>query len=641
MKESPDAGVVAPAGCAACRTATAKVQRVSLEAAGTWLSRAADLGGNGRAQAWLFAVPSISLCRALPDCEGLRCEAPIRRGTSVAGVSKDGSWFQPAPASATDVATGTSIVQRHVGAATLWAPAPPASLRAAVARHFVTRVAIDEAHPPRCGEATISALLVANNLISYFKPGPRCVSVVPASPKSGAPLTAATEPSLALLGQWLAADSEEPLNSGDLAAIHLLVTALDAAADAERRVPRSVPAAPPPPRGCLGIFLPAKAPPAAPKPRLAEDPHPPATAELRRRLAAHDLLGRAGELFAGTPAEEPPQAAAVLRRLAASEEGYLALALIAREAAGAAGEGRSGERLAEVGRALLDNDAAGSGLHVSTWLLAELLSTFPHPKPPRAEDAPPVAARGGAKHRGAESELWPILCGPIEAGDQARFPRWIADLLRSAAALAAERRPSSRAEGLLFVRIRNAGEALLGGEMLADPWFHLFFVRTFAALAEENLDGFHLPNCGSVGARELCARLEQILGAYEESDQDSLRLTVRAEAEAAMKLPGFARTFRAAEWRRQEQIEAYQESKADVFDKYLHGGAPPDDEDELPGGEGDSPDDGSPPPWEPPAPELPPAAARPEPEPERDSFVPVKVVSTDNPRRQRRPYKSK
>jgi len=526
-------------------------------------------------------APALSLCRNEPDCVGLGCEAAIRRGVSKSATETKDRLFEPTLWSNAFVSGATTDVQHHVGAATLYDAVAHDVLRRAAEHYYFERTAMHESGPPVVGEASMAALLVANNLGSHFRAGARCPSVRGASPDYPGALSGATVPSINHLDRLIKSRQERAaLSSGDLAVIHLLVKGLAKALSREQSPSTQTGVEP---RGCLGFFRSRQVQPrtvaVAPQ---AFRPDPREHRDLCGEFAAGDLLGCAGTLFAGTAADDVNIAAEVLRGLAASSDGVLAISLITRDAARSLDKEMAAMRVAQIGLALLSGEGVRDGAWIAARLLAEVMCVFPHSGGPPESMIPETqetefTATGCRLHRGEGGALWRILCGSPTEPEKALFPRFVARVLQMAMALSEERRKWTERDGEFLARARDAAEALLGGPMLADPHWHLFYVRTVDSLAQHPLADFHLPNCGQWSARELCARLEQVFAAYEEVGSDPLRKQIRAEAQAVIETPGFERAFRDGGRQRRAHWMG-QTNKRDFLDDYLSSWAAPQED---------------------------------------------------------------
>ncbi len=455
--------------CATCLRRTVERQRLSLATSTHWLA----LYALAQAVEGLAELPDsldIASCRAVPDCDGLGCEAPFRRDP------------RSRQTLTTDVA---EVFLSSVAGDPYWL----ASLYSGAIQLATQTVHVPARTDPRLGPAAIHAAVVANNLLRAGWPG------LDAPPSvNDTDTQTASEPSLQSLEILVFPPDPDAVKPSDgtgdariiyprtarvqypggvdLLTIHLLNQGLDRLMEVEgvegqlkRRLIKAVT----PIRLVwwkrllrrLGLW---PDPDAAT--RLPTSGRPvfqlPAEAQAtKQRLARCDLLRQAESGFAGTPLDDIARAALLLKNLRRSPDADLVLPRLCRGLVAA----RSGAGiiwLATLGARLLDDDPDSAGAEVSSLLLAELIASV----------------RGPAMDGTLEnSALWGLLAAETPGDEPAGGPRWIFRLCCRAAALQENAPDASRFEQLLVDRVLSAATAFWGGPPLVTSAWQRLLLR--------------------------------------------------------------------------------------------------------------------------------------------------------------------
>jgi hypothetical protein len=497
--------------CATCMRRSVERQRLSLVTSTHWLAQFA-LASEREGFRELPDSPDIALCRAVPDCAGLACEAPFRRDPR-----------------STD--TLTADVSEAFLAMALNNPAWLGSLCSAALRRAGQSAHVPAATDPCLGPAAIHAAIVANNLL---RAGWRGLDAPPSVRFDDA--LAASEPSLKSLellvhpnesdGRGTAEGSGAervfvPRSSRvqfpgglDLLAIELLGMGLSqvaefesAAAQSNRRQARAVA----PVRLAwwkrllkwLGLWPDRKTVqngPARPVFQLSAE-----SQAAWRRFACCDLLLQSRQGFAGTPLEDPARAALFLKNLRRNPDCDLVLPRICRGLVAA----RSGSDflwLARVGARLLDDDGDNAGAAVSSMLLADLVASV----------------RGAAMDGTLEnSPLWAMLAAEGVEEEPEGGPRWIFRLCSRAAALQDSTSDTSRFKQLTLDRTLSAIRTFWAGPPRVAPSWQRFLLRCLELFLRFDSPHGPLPSGAGCGLARLATQALRIREALEQQGESA------------------------------------------------------------------------------------------------------------------------
>ena len=508
---APEAWAAGREDCATCLRRTVERQRLSLATSTHWLAHFA-LASAWEGSTELPDSPNIALCRALPDCASLACEAPFRRD----------------PRSTETLTTDISEVFL---AMTLNDPAWLGSLCSAALCRAGQSAHVPAATDPRLGPAAIHAAIVANNLL---RAGWRGLDASPSVKFDDA--LAASEPSLKSLeilvhpAESVGQDSTQgggvelvlvPRTAQvqhpgglDLLAIELLDMGLARIAEFEsivahsrQRQARSDSLARWPwwkrLLKWLGLWSERKkAVIGSQRPvfRL-----PPELQTARQRFSACNLLLQAEHGFSGIPLEDPVRAVVFLKELRRSPDSDLVLPRICRGLVAA----RSGSDflwLARVGTRLLDDDGDNAGAAVSSMLLADLVASVRGPEMDGTLENLP---------------LWAMLAAEGDEKESDGGPQWIFRLCCRAAALQENTSDKSRFKHLTVDRTMSATRTFWGGPPLVEPSWQRFLLRCLELFLR--LDSHHdpLPSGAGCGLRRLATLALRIREALEQQGENA------------------------------------------------------------------------------------------------------------------------
>jgi len=461
--------------CANCWRQTAELQHASLLATASWLARVSQTPPEEPAVSE-NDFPELKLCRAVPDCNGLQCEAPVRRDPAIrsTATARLSDLFIPA-------VTFDSRVHQTLLAESL--------------RHALQTAHIPEGTPPQLGPVSVHALLVANNIASRVRPNaehaPGVIqgSVSLASEPSITSMEQLLHPSLPFSTPQQEAETPPPIPNGwtwprtsrlltpsgtDLLAVEFLRSALDRL---KREKLEPVQALPSQQRKrWLGwwakilqwIALRFTKPKAHRNKRNGLRDVLQLNADdltLCKRFDDCDLMSAARNGFYNTPLSQPERAALFLKNLRAAPDADLVLPRLCQSLVAAHLNSGSTAWFASLCANLLDNDPSNFGGDVASFLLLEFISQ----------------ARGENGRNDMEtSPLWAVLSGSSFAEDEQvalDAVDVITRLCRRASALQSNERASTRPERKTVGRMQQVVSLLWAHPPLASKEWQRLLLR--------------------------------------------------------------------------------------------------------------------------------------------------------------------
>jgi len=534
-----------PMECGRCLATSLEVERRSVAEAAAWLAGVAlGLREGGERPGPL----SVAVLR--PQCREMLCEAPVRR----------------------DAAAESEVLPRigHLFERSLLAaPETRVILTQSALNWAMNQAPIGTDGAILVGRAGLCAALVANNAVADSREAPACHHTQPVESVSAhllAEVRAAYGPRRE--------EGCEPLQSGDVIALHLLQRGLRAA-------------------GFHGAD------------------HP-----LHASLAACDLIEHASSVFFecerahDAPCRDSPGVSSALRRVAASPGASLVVDRIVRDMGVAVCAELStydpvtdvarlplrelpySGRLAEICSDLLEEDASGFGAWIASQVMAELQALFEQDSARLCDRSKPddEVAYGAKVARLAveRNPVWELLG---YADGRGSMPRFLALMTARVADLRFEQSRWTGKQGIAVQRYRRAALSWIGREQMASPFWHLFLVRFTGEML--SLPGGRRrcpPGCDFTVA-DLCRRVEEVRRIYEKAQAHELGRLVQAEAAALLGHPEFLHTsaFLAADAGRESEwgSRAKEAGSANILDYFLEaqiekGIFPPDGRDAQP-----------------------------------------------------------
>jgi hypothetical protein len=564
-------------GCSDCWRQTLQAQQPSLRASARWLTRALSMHPPPAPDRQTRLV----VCRAVPACDAVGCESPIRRDLEIRPVV-------------------TRLVQESFLPGVYCDAELQAALLTAALAVAGERIPIPNGIHLSLGPVAFHAAVVANNLLCAAQSAPKGAS----NPGTGNP-EAASADSLKAIERFLfppeghTPQVAEPVDTLDsvrtfaptgtdllvVEAFHRAVSRLVKYADGyrkplpvlERKQHWKLAAG----LGLAGVMALVLGL-AAGDPRLNwiggalvvaaffaalgwMSPTQPEIQEwaldlqaalrkssfqkVQERLAQCDVMSNVTRHFVGSPLTHPARAARFFKELHAMPDAALVMPRLVHDLASCppvAGVGSTDSRslwLAALGEQLLDDDGGNAGADIASAILSEVIASALH------------GGSGGelepAAH-GEASPLWQLLAseGTLAAPQanaegkqgvssvQASFPRFLVRLSRRAASLRANRCSWSPAEGRIIERVTEAVRVIWNRPPSVYSDWHRLLLRSLAVFLGSDASANQLPVGAGCSLIELCRIADEIRVARERQDLgpgDPLR----ADFERVFSLPLF------------------------------------------------------------------------------------------------------